>query len=61
LALSNAGAAAQLAVKGRQRVQELFTWERVVDQLEALYKRVYDAQQKSSLKTLTDAEGQASY
>jgi glycosyltransferase involved in cell wall biosynthesis len=60
-ALSNADATAKLAVKGRQRVQALFTWERVVDQLEALYKRVYEAQQKSSLKTLADAEGQVSY
>jgi glycosyltransferase involved in cell wall biosynthesis len=60
-ALSNAEATTKLALKGRQRVQALFTWERVVDQLEALYKRVYDAQKKSSLKTLADAEGQASY
>jgi glycosyltransferase involved in cell wall biosynthesis len=39
-ALANAGATARLAANGRLRVQEFFTWDRVVDQLEALYKRV---------------------
>ena len=39
-AFSNVGATARLAAQGRLRVQELFTWDRVVDQLEALYKRV---------------------
>jgi len=39
-ALSNVEATVKLAAKGRRRVQELFTWERVVDQLEALYTRV---------------------
>jgi glycosyltransferase involved in cell wall biosynthesis len=57
-ALSNADAVAQLAAKGRARVQELFTWERVVDQLEALYKRVYDAKQKPNRKPLSDAKGE---
>ena len=39
-AFSNGGAIADLAQKGQQRVQKLFTWESVVDQLESLYKRV---------------------
>jgi glycosyltransferase involved in cell wall biosynthesis len=39
-AFSNGGAIADLAQKGQQRVQKLFTWESVVDQLETLYKRV---------------------
>ena len=39
-AFSNVSATTRLAAQGRLRVQELFTWERVVDQLEALYKRV---------------------
>lgn len=48
-ALSNTGVTAQLAAQGRQRVQELFTWERVVDQLEDLYQRtVYGAQKHDS-------------
>jgi glycosyltransferase involved in cell wall biosynthesis len=59
-ALSNIGATSQLAARGRRRVQELFTWERVVDQLEALYTRVSDAQKHPTLKTLR-REGQTSY
>ncbi|HTF70525.1 MAG TPA: glycosyltransferase family 4 protein [Edaphobacter sp.] len=51
--LSNIGATAELAARGRQRVQELFTWERVVDQLEALYARVYDAQRHPVLETVS--------
>jgi len=39
-ALSNVEATVKLAAHGRRRVQQLFTWERVVDQLEALYTRV---------------------
>lgn len=39
-ALSNVDAGAQLAAAGRERVQTLFSWERVVDQLEELYARV---------------------
>jgi glycosyltransferase involved in cell wall biosynthesis len=38
--IQNTAASAALATKGRQRVAELFSWERVVDQLEALYERV---------------------
>jgi glycosyltransferase involved in cell wall biosynthesis len=48
--LSNAAATSKLAAHGRQRVQELFSWERVVDQLEALYQRVaYDPRRQPSL------------
>jgi glycosyltransferase involved in cell wall biosynthesis len=48
--LSSGAATSQLAANGRQRVQELFTWERVVDQLEDLYRRVtYDAGKQPSL------------
>jgi glycosyltransferase involved in cell wall biosynthesis len=39
-ALSNSAAGIQLAAAGRKRVESLFSWERVVDQLEALYERV---------------------
>jgi glycosyltransferase involved in cell wall biosynthesis len=39
-ALLNSAETHQLAVQGRERVRELFTWERVVDQLEALYTRM---------------------
>jgi glycosyltransferase involved in cell wall biosynthesis len=39
-ALANCDTARGLAAQGRQRVQEFFSWERVVDQLEALYQRV---------------------
>jgi glycosyltransferase involved in cell wall biosynthesis len=39
-ALSNAEATSNLAKNGRQRVRSLFSWERVVDQLETLYMRV---------------------
>jgi glycosyltransferase involved in cell wall biosynthesis len=39
-ALGNEIAAFELAANGRRRVQTLFCWERVVDQLEALYRRV---------------------
>jgi glycosyltransferase involved in cell wall biosynthesis len=39
-ALSNTAAITNLAQSGQLRVQKVFTWERVVDQLEALYKRV---------------------
>ncbi len=38
-ALSNVAAGTQRASAGRQRVETLFSWERVVDQLEALYER----------------------
>jgi glycosyltransferase involved in cell wall biosynthesis len=38
--LSDITAGFQRAALGRQRVQALFSWERVVDQLEALYERV---------------------
>ncbi|HMF77541.1 MAG TPA: glycosyltransferase family 4 protein [Bryobacteraceae bacterium] len=55
--LSNIGATAELAARGRQRVQELFTWERVVDQLEALYARVYDAQRHPVLETVSGPKG----
>jgi glycosyltransferase involved in cell wall biosynthesis len=52
-ALSNVKATAELAATGRLRVQELFTWERVVDQLETLYERVaYGAQKKASDRLL---------
>lgn len=39
-ALSDVAGGTQLAAAGRQRVQDLFTWSRVVDQLEDLYARV---------------------
>jgi glycosyltransferase involved in cell wall biosynthesis len=39
-ALSNSAAGMKLAAAGRKRVESLFSWERVVDQLEALYERV---------------------
>jgi glycosyltransferase involved in cell wall biosynthesis len=39
-ALLNVEAGSRLAAIGRQRVQSLFSWERVVDQLEVLYERV---------------------
>jgi glycosyltransferase involved in cell wall biosynthesis len=49
-ALSNEKAVAQLAAQGRQRVHDFFTWERVTDQLEALYKRVsYGVKRQDSL------------
>jgi glycosyltransferase involved in cell wall biosynthesis len=48
-ALSNASAAAQLASDGRRRVEELFTWERVVDQLEALYESIACPRPKAQL------------
>jgi glycosyltransferase involved in cell wall biosynthesis len=37
--LANSDAMARLAKLGQQRVHDFFTWERVVDQLEALYQR----------------------
>ena len=39
-ALSNIVLGTQRAAAGRQRVESMFSWERVVDQLEALYERV---------------------
>lgn len=52
-AFSNVSAIAKLAENGRQRVQEFFTWECVVDQLETLYKRVtYGLQEQGSSRTL---------
>jgi glycosyltransferase involved in cell wall biosynthesis len=39
-ALSNVAVGTQRAAAGRQRVESMFSWERVVDQLEALYERV---------------------
>ncbi|MBV8808250.1 MAG: glycosyltransferase family 4 protein [Acidobacteriaceae bacterium] len=39
-ALSNDTAGYRLASAARQRVERLFSWKRVVDQLEALYERV---------------------
>ena len=36
--LANRDAALTLAARGRERVQQFFSWERVVDQLEALYQ-----------------------
>ncbi len=56
-ALSNPEAVARLAVQGQQRVQELFTWERVVDQLEALYTRVRSAQKQRVPEALSDVKG----
>jgi len=38
--LSNVAATSKLAGNGRERVQALFSWEHVVDQLETLYTRV---------------------
>jgi glycosyltransferase involved in cell wall biosynthesis len=52
-ALSNQEAVNQLAQRGRLRVQEMFTWERVVDQLESLYQRVaYGVPEHEQTKTL---------
>jgi glycosyltransferase involved in cell wall biosynthesis len=52
--LLNGAATSELAAHGKQRVQELFTWERVVDQLEALYQRVaYDASKRTSMAPST--------
>ena len=49
-ALSNEKAVSQLAARGKQRVNDFFTWERVTDQLEALYKRVsYGVKRQDSL------------
>jgi glycosyltransferase involved in cell wall biosynthesis len=39
-ALSNRAAISKLGVQGRLRVKNLFTWDRVVDQLEAMYQRL---------------------
>jgi glycosyltransferase involved in cell wall biosynthesis len=39
-ALSNSAAIAELGVQGHLRVKKLFTWDRVVDQLEAMYQRL---------------------
>jgi glycosyltransferase involved in cell wall biosynthesis len=39
-ALSNATASNGLAAAARERVERIFSWKRVVDQLEALYERV---------------------
>jgi glycosyltransferase involved in cell wall biosynthesis len=39
-ALGNIETVSRLGADGRKRVQALFCWERVVDQLEALYNRV---------------------
>jgi glycosyltransferase involved in cell wall biosynthesis len=39
-ALSNVAVGTQRAAAGRQRIESLFSWERVVDQLEALYERL---------------------
>lgn len=48
--LSNSAATSRLAAHGRQRVNELFTWDRVVDQLEELYQRVaYNSEKQTSL------------
>jgi glycosyltransferase involved in cell wall biosynthesis len=38
-ALANVESTCELAARGKKRVQDLFTWERVVDQLEVLYSR----------------------
>lgn len=48
-ALSNASIVSELGRNGQKRVQALFCWERVVDQLEALYERVaYDVKAPES-------------
>jgi glycosyltransferase involved in cell wall biosynthesis len=39
-ALSDVAKGTELAAAGRKRAQKLFSWERVVDQLEDLYRRV---------------------
>jgi glycosyltransferase involved in cell wall biosynthesis len=56
-ALSNLGATSQLAAQGKQRVQELFTWERVVDQLEELYTRIRNRQKHPAIKPLSSTKG----
>jgi glycosyltransferase involved in cell wall biosynthesis len=50
-ALSNRETARILAARGRQRVQEFFSWDRVVDQLEDLYQRVTAAQEVVEMVT----------
>lgn len=39
-ALSDVPKGIELAAAGRRRAQQLFSWERVVDQLEALYRQI---------------------
>ena len=56
-ALSNTKATAQLGANARRRVQELFTWERVVDQLEALYQRVAQGVQRLDSKWVLNLAG----
>jgi glycosyltransferase involved in cell wall biosynthesis len=52
-AFMNSAAMSRLAAQGRERVRELFTWERVVDQLEALYGRMaYGASERQSDRIL---------
>ncbi len=54
-ALANQSGLSNLAAYGRQRVQEHFAWERVVDQLETLYKRVSVSIQPESDPGLREA------
>ena len=48
-ALLNGDTAKDLANRGRQRVHDLFSWERVVDQLENLYEQTINRQDASEL------------
>jgi glycosyltransferase involved in cell wall biosynthesis len=41
LALENPDIADEFGRMGRRRAEALFSWESIVDQLEALYKRVF--------------------
>ena len=46
-ALAHQEAIQQLAILGRERAQQLFNWDRVVDQLEALYERAAQGSRKA--------------
>jgi glycosyltransferase involved in cell wall biosynthesis len=50
-ALINGDTAKGLADRGRQRVQDLFSWERVVDQLEDLYQRTMMGREDTEVLT----------
>lgn len=50
VALSDPAEGAELAAAGRRRAQDLFSWERVVDQLEDLYLSVQSGARAQNLK-----------
>jgi glycosyltransferase involved in cell wall biosynthesis len=49
-ALSDVAKSREFAAAGRKRAQELFSWERVVDQLEDLYRRAQSGAQPQKLQ-----------